>query len=138
MTQRRPMIDLGRILGGKRAAEPSPAVSSPIASSAAPGAVRPPLGERLRKYKCFDFEIYVDPEDVIAWFRREEAAYPIRFGAIAFDYVGGYFRGEVPDEAQFAGRFIKFCPDSQMDGPVSAKKMGKEFQRSREIFCWWD
>src|SRR5687768_899866 len=77
-------------------------------------------------------------EDVIAWFRREEVAHPVRFGAIAFDYVGGYFRGDVPDDAEFARRFIKFCPDTQMDGPVSAKKMGKVFQRTREIFCWWD
>jgi hypothetical protein len=92
----------------------------------------------MRAMKTNGWNHGLSPEDVIAWFRREEAAYPIRFGAIAFDYVGGYFRGELPDEAQFAGRLIKFWPDSKMDGPVSAKEMGEEFQRSREVFCWWD
>ena len=77
-------------------------------------------------------------EDVIAWFRREEARYPIRFEAIAFDYVGGRLLGEVPDETAFARRFIRFCPDIQGEGPVSARSLGKDFKRTREIYCWWD
>jgi hypothetical protein len=77
-------------------------------------------------------------EDVIAWFRREEQVYPVRFGAIGFDYVGGYFHGELPDDAEFARRFIKFCPDIQSEGPVSARSLGRDFNRTREIFCWWD
>ncbi len=80
----------------------------------------------------------LSPEQVIAWFRREEGTYPIRFGAIAFDYVGGYFQSDLPDEAEFARRFLKFCPDIQSEGRISARQLGREFQRSREIFCWWD
>lgn len=77
-------------------------------------------------------------EEVIAWFRREEAKYPIRFGAIAFDYVGGRLLGDVPDETGFGRRFLKFCPDIQARGPVSARSLGRDFKRTREIFCWWD
>ena len=77
-------------------------------------------------------------EDVIAWFRREEGRYPIRFEAIAFDYVGGRLLGDVPDETSFARRFIRFCPDIQAEGPVSARSLGKDFKRTREVYCWWD
>lgn len=77
-------------------------------------------------------------EEVIAWFRREEAKYPIRFGAIAFDYVGGRLLGDVPDETGFGRRLLKFCPDIQARGPVSARSLGRDFKRTREIFCWWD
>ena len=77
-------------------------------------------------------------EEVIAWFRREETSHPIRFEAIAFDYVGGRLLGNVTDETAFAKRFIKFCPDIQAEGPISARSLGKEFKRTREIYCWWD
>jgi hypothetical protein len=77
-------------------------------------------------------------EDVIAWFRRESAQYPIQFEAIAFDYVGGRLPGELPDETSFARRFIRFCPDIQAEGPVSARSLGKDFKRTRQIYCWWD
>ena len=77
-------------------------------------------------------------EDVIGWFRKEEAQHPIRFEAIAFDYVGGRLLGEVRDERAFARRFIKFCPDIQGEGPISARSLGKDFKRTREIYCWWD
>ena len=80
----------------------------------------------------------MSPEDVIAWFRREEPRYPIQFEAIAFDYVGGRLLGTVPDETEFARRFIRFCPDIQSEGPVSARSLGREFKGTREIFCWWD
>jgi len=78
-------------------------------------------------------------EDVIGWFLREERRYPIQFEAIAFEYVAGRLVGStVPDETSFGRRFIKFCPDIQAEGPVSARKIGREFKRTREIFCWWD
>jgi hypothetical protein len=77
-------------------------------------------------------------EEVIAWFRREEAKYPIQFDAIGFDYAGGHLLGLVPDESEFASRFIRFCPDIQGEGPVSAKSLGRELKRTRLIYCWWD
>jgi hypothetical protein len=77
-------------------------------------------------------------DDVIAWFRREEARYPIRFGAIAYDYVGGRLLGDVPDEADFGRRFIRFCPDIQAEGMVTGRSVGRDFKRTREIYCWWD
>ena len=77
-------------------------------------------------------------EDVIAWFREEEARYPIQFMVIGFDYAGGHLGGLVPDETEFARRFIRFCPDIQGEGPISAKRLGRDLKGSREIFCWWD
>jgi hypothetical protein len=77
-------------------------------------------------------------EDVIAWFRREEAKYPIQFGAIAYDYVGGHLMGLVPDATDFARRFITFCPDIRAESMISARQLGNEFRGTREVFCWWD
>jgi hypothetical protein len=77
-------------------------------------------------------------DEVIAWFRREETRYPIRFDAIGFDYAGGRLLGDVPDATDFALRFIRFCPDMQSAGVVTSWQFGRELKRSREIFCWWD
>jgi hypothetical protein len=76
-------------------------------------------------------------EDVIAWFRREEAQYPIRFGAIAFDYVGGRVLGDLPDVTGFASRFIQFCPDLKGES-VTVRWLARDMQRTRQIYCWWD
>jgi hypothetical protein len=67
-------------------------------------------------------------EDVIAWFRKEEARYPIQFMVIGFDYAGGHLGGLVPDETEFARRFIRFCPDIQSEGSISAKRLGRDFK----------
>lgn len=77
-------------------------------------------------------------DDVIAWFRREEARYPIRFDVIGFDYAGGRLLGDVPDATEFASRFIRFCPDIQSAGTVTTRSVARELRRSREIYCWWD
>ena len=77
-------------------------------------------------------------DDVIAWLRREEGQYPIRFDAIGFDYIGGRLLGNVPDATDFARRFIRFCPDIQAEGMVTARSVGRDFKRTREIYCWWD
>ncbi|MGQ0646915.1 MAG: DUF4253 domain-containing protein [Gemmatimonadaceae bacterium] len=75
-----------------------------------------------------------DTDDVIAWFHHEESQYPIRFTAIAFDYVGGVLQGEVLAATAFAQRFIAFCPDVD----VAAGPLGRDFKKTREIYCWWD
>ena len=76
-------------------------------------------------------------DDVIAWFRREEAQHPIRFGAIAFDYVGGHLQGELPDLSDFASRFIAFCPDLKAES-ITTLSLKRDMERTREVFCWWD
>lgn len=40
-----------------------PGVKPPSMMPAEPGAVLPPLGQRLGRFKCFDFEMYVDRAD---------------------------------------------------------------------------
>jgi hypothetical protein len=76
-------------------------------------------------------------EDVIAWFRREEARYPIRFNAIGFDYVGGVLGGDLPDVNAFASRFMRFCPDLQGEG-LTTRLLARDLKKTREIYCWWD
>lgn len=76
-------------------------------------------------------------EDVIAWFRREEARYPIRFIAIGFDYAGGKLGGDLPDVNDYARRFMRFCPDLQGEG-LTTRSLAKDLKRTREIYCWWD
>ena len=76
-------------------------------------------------------------EDVIAWFRREEAQYPIRFGAIGFDYVGGHLSGNPRDLPGFASRFIAFCPDLKGES-ITVRWLARDMERTREVFCWWD
>jgi hypothetical protein len=80
----------------------------------------------------------MDTEEVIAWFTREAPRYPIRFEAIALDYVRGTILGDVPDATEFAKRFLEFCPDLQSDGFVSARRLGREFKKDRALYCWWD
>jgi hypothetical protein len=77
-------------------------------------------------------------EDVIAWFRREQSQFPIRFGAIAFDYVGGHLTGDDADFNVFARRFIRFCPDLMATGDLTARILARDMRRNREVFCWWD
>ena len=77
-------------------------------------------------------------EDVIQWFRREEARYPVRFTAIVFHYAAGRLLGDFPDGADYARRFIRFCPDIMAEGSVTVRQLAKDFQKSREVFCWWD
>jgi hypothetical protein len=76
-------------------------------------------------------------EDVINWFRREEAPYPVRFGAIGFDYVGGHLTGDVADVTGYADRFIRFCPDLKAES-ITVRSLARDMQRTREVFCWWD
>ena len=94
--------------------------------------------EIMRAMETNAWNYDMSTEGVIEWFRQEEARYPIRFGVIGFDYAGGTLLGDVPDETEFAARFIRFCPETQSEGPVSARQLGRDFKRSREIFCWWD
>lgn len=51
MTQQRPRISLGRLFG-----RPADQVREPRAPDA-------PLGKRLSRFKCYDFELYVDQAD---------------------------------------------------------------------------
>ena len=53
-------------------------------------------------------------------------------------WVAASFGPVVPDEKDFAKRFLKFCPDLQAEGPVSARRLGQDFKRTREVYCWWD
>ena len=76
-------------------------------------------------------------DDVIAWFRREEAIYQIRFGAIGFDYVGGHLLGDLPDPRSFANRFLLFCPDLKGES-VTVLLLTRDLRRKREFYCWWD
>jgi hypothetical protein len=76
-------------------------------------------------------------DDVIAWFRREEAQYPVRFGAIAFDYVGGHLSGDVSDLTGYADRFIRFCPDLKAES-ITVRSLARDMERTREVYCWWD
>ena len=76
-------------------------------------------------------------EEVVAWFRREEARYPIRFTAIGFDYAGGRLLGDMPDVNGYASRFMRFCPDLQGEG-LTTRSLAKDLKRTREVYCWWD
>jgi hypothetical protein len=77
-------------------------------------------------------------DDVIAWFRNEEPEYTFRFGAIAFDYVGGRLLGGLHDTKGFAFRFYKFCPDLAQSSDFTIRILTRELESSREFYCWWD
>ena len=94
--------------------------------------------EIMRAMETNAWNYDISTEGVIEWFRQEEARYPIRFTVIGFDYAGGTLLSDVPDETEFAARFIRFCPETQSEGPVSARQLGRDLKRSREVFCWWD
>jgi hypothetical protein len=77
-------------------------------------------------------------DDVIAWFRNEEPNYTFRFGAIAFDYVGGQIPGGLRDAKGFAGRFMKFCPDLQYSSGMTVNVLARDLESTSEFYCWWD
>ena len=77
-------------------------------------------------------------DDVIAWFRNEEPNYRFRFGAIAFDYVGGRIAGGLRDAKGFAGRFMKFCPDLQYSSGMTVNVLARDLESTSEFYCWWD
>jgi hypothetical protein len=74
---------------------------------------------------------------VIDWMKDLELEQPYILTGIGFDYMEGYFVGEVKDPDVLAKRMYEFCPDIVDQGVDTVDRLAVELRKGA-LFFWWD